>query len=96
MKSGGAVGSNPADWTTTNQPDATSTFTINARPTIYASLSAAQNGNGRIISGSIEMSNIDLTNEFANMITTQRAFQAASKLITTSDEILQDIVNLKR
>lgn len=59
-------------------------------------LSAAQNGNGRIISGSIEMSNVDLTNEFANMITTQRAFQAASKLITTSDEILQDIVNLKR
>lgn len=87
---------NPADWTTTNQPDATSTFTINPRPTIYASLAAAQNGNGRIISGSIEMSNIDLTNEFANMITTQRAFQAASKLITTSDEILQDIVNLKR
>ena len=59
-------------------------------------LSAAQNGNGRIISGSIEMSNVDLTNEFAGMITTQRAFQAASKLITTSDEILQDIVNLKR
>jgi flagellar hook protein FlgE len=57
---------------------------------------AAQNGNGRVISGSIEMSNVDLTNEFANMITTQRAFQAASKLITTSDEILQDIVNLKR
>jgi len=65
-------------------------------PTDYKALSAAQNGNGRIISGSIEMSNVDLTSEFANMITTQRAFQAASKLITTSDEILQDIVNLKR
>lgn len=62
----------------------------------YLALSAAQNGNARVISGSIEMSNVDLTNEFANMITTQRAFQAASKLITTSDEILQDIVNLKR
>jgi flagellar hook protein FlgE len=62
----------------------------------YQSFAAAQNGNGRIISGSIEMSNVDLTSEFANMITTQRAFQAASKLITTSDEILQDIVNLKR
>ncbi len=65
-------------------------------PTDYQALSAAQNGNGRIISGSIEMSNVDLTSEFASMITTQRAFQAASKLITTSDEILQDIVNLKR
>lgn len=64
--------------------------------TDYQALSAAQNGNGRIISGSLEMSNVDLTNEFANMITSQRAFQAASKLITTSDEILQDIVNLKR
>ena len=67
-----------------------------ATATDYQALSAAQNGNGRVISGSVEMSNVDLTNEFANMITTQRAFQAASKLITTSDEILQDIVNLKR
>jgi flagellar hook protein FlgE len=67
-----------------------------ASATDYQALSAAQNGNGRVISGSLEMSNVDLTNEFANMITTQRAFQAASKLITTSDEILQDIVNLKR
>jgi len=67
-----------------------------ASATDYQALSAAQNGNGRVISGSVEMSNVDLTNEFANMITTQRAFQAASKLITTSDEILQDIVNLKR
>ncbi len=64
--------------------------------TDYVALQAAQNGNGRVISGSLEMSNVDLTDEFANMITTQRAFQAASKLITTSDEILQDIVNLKR
>ncbi len=64
--------------------------------TDYTPLQAAQNGNGRVISGSLELANVDLTEEFANMITTQRAFQAASKLITTSDEILQDIVNLKR
>ncbi len=64
--------------------------------TDYLPLQAAQNGNGRVISGSLELANVDLTEEFANMITTQRAFQAASKLITTSDEILQDIVNLKR
>ena len=62
----------------------------------YTVLQAGQNGNGRVISGSLELANVDLTEEFANMITTQRAFQAASKLITTSDEILQDIVNLKR
>ena len=87
---------NPASWHADNPPDNTSSFSINRAPSSFRSLAAAQNGNGRVISGSIEMSNIDLTNEFANMITTQRAFQAASKLITTSDEILQDIVNLKR
>ncbi|MDI3309949.1 MAG: flagellar basal body rod C-terminal domain-containing protein, partial [Thermoanaerobacterium sp.] len=37
-----------------------------------------------------------LANEFANMITTQRGFEANAKVITTSDEILQDLVNLKR
>jgi flagellar hook protein FlgE len=78
----------------TNAPDATSSFNIYGQPS--ANMDPAQNGNGRIISGSLEMANVDLTDEFANMITTQRAFQAASKLITTSDEILQDIVNLKR
>lgn len=80
-------------------PDSRASGTLAAdfsTATDYEALSAAQNGNGRIISGSIEMSNVDLTSEFASMITTQRAFQAASKLITTSDEILQDIVNLKR
>lgn len=61
-----------------------------------SALSPAQNGNGRIISGSLELSNVDLTEEFSGMITTQRAFQAASRLITTSDEVLQEIVNLKR
>ncbi len=83
-----------APWPDSRAPGSLSTAFSTA--TDYQALSAAQNGNGRVISGSLEMSNVDLTNEFANMITTQRAFQAASKLITTSDEILQDIVNLKR
>ena len=61
-------------------------------------LSAAPgtNGLGRIQSGALELSNVDLANEFANLITTQRGFQASAKIITTSDEILQEIVNLKR
>ena len=42
------------------------------------------------------MSNVDLSEEFTEMIVTTRAFQAASKVITTSDEPLQEIVNLKR
>ena len=42
------------------------------------------------------MSNVDLAQEFTNLIVAQRGFQANSQVITTSDEILQDLVNLKR
>ena len=51
---------------------------------------------GKVTQGAIEMSNVDLSEEFTEMIVTTRAFQAASKIITTSDELLQEIVNLKR
>jgi flagellar hook protein FlgE len=54
------------------------------------------NGLGQIQSGTLELSNVDLTNEFANLITTQRGFQASARVVTTSDEILQELVNLKR
>lgn len=53
-------------------------------------------GAGAIISGQLEMSNVDLTSEFTEMIVAQRGFQANSRIITTSDEILQEVVNLKR
>ena len=46
--------------------------------------------------GVLEMSNVDLAKEFTEMITTQRGFQANSRIITTSDEMLQELVNLKR
>lgn len=51
---------------------------------------------GGLNPGTLEMSNVDLANEFTDMITTERGFQANSKIITTSDEMLQDLVNLKR
>ena len=51
---------------------------------------------GNIEQGAIEMSNVDLSQEFTEMIVTTRAFQASSKVITTSDELLQEIINLKR
>ncbi len=51
---------------------------------------------GIIKSGVLEMSNVDISEEFTNMIITQRAFQANSRVITTSDEMLQELVNLKR
>lgn len=52
-------------------------------------------GTGAIISGQLEMSNVDLTAEFTEMIVAQRGFQANSRIITTSDQILQEVVNLK-
>jgi flagellar hook protein FlgE len=56
----------------------------------------ATGGRGTLLSGYLEGSNVDLPTEFANMIVAQRGFQANSKIITTSDQILQDLVNLKQ
>lgn len=53
-------------------------------------------GLGSIQAGTLELSNVDLTDEFANLITTQRSFQAGSRLVTVSDTVLEDIVNLKQ
>lgn len=51
---------------------------------------------GAIAPSTLEMSNVDMATEFVEMITTQRAYQANSKVITTSDEILQELINIKR
>ncbi len=51
---------------------------------------------GVLVAGRLEMSNVELTSEFTEMIIAQRGFQANSRIITTSDEILQEVVNLKR
>lgn len=51
---------------------------------------------GSLYIGALEMSNVDLASEFTSMIITQRGFQANSRVITTSDEMLQELVNLKR
>ena len=57
---------------------------------------ANSNGLGRIDAGALELSNVDIAREFANMITTQRAFQANARVVTTSDQILQEVVRLVR
>lgn len=57
---------------------------------------AGASGIGTIMAGAIEMSNVDLSQEFTEMITTQRGFQANARVITTSDEMLQELTNLKR
>ncbi len=68
---------------------------------VSASLASATNmpgtnGLGVIQSGTLELSNVDLTDQFSDLITTQRSFQAGSRLITVSDTVLEDIVNLKQ
>ncbi|MBE3595464.1 MAG: flagellar basal-body rod protein FlgF [Hydrogenibacillus sp.] len=55
-----------------------------------------EEGRGEILSGFLEMSNVDLTTEFTEMIIAQRGFQANARITTTSDEVLQELVNLKR
>ncbi|MGY1748511.1 flagellar hook protein FlgE [Modestobacter sp. SYSU DS0511] len=57
---------------------------------------AGTGGRGQLSAGALEMSNVDLAEEFTGLIVAQRGFQANSRVITTSDEILQDLVQLKR
>ena len=57
---------------------------------------AAQAGRGKIQAGTLEMSNVDLSDQFTDMIVTQRGFQANSRTITTSDQMLQELISLKR
>jgi flagellar hook protein FlgE len=53
-------------------------------------------GIGSLAAGALEMSNVDLSQEFTNLIVAQRGFQANARIITTSDEVLQELTNLKR
>ena len=62
-------------------------------PTVLA---PGVSGAGLITPGAVEMSNVDLAQEFTNMITAQRGFQANSRVISAADEMLQELVNLKR
>lgn len=53
-------------------------------------------GSGQVVAGALELSNVDLSREFADMITTQRGYQACARLVTVSDDMLEELVNLKR
>lgn len=61
-----------------------------------ANLNYVGEGRGTLKSGALEMSNVDLATELTNMIITQRAYQANSRVITTSDTLLEELINLKR
>jgi flagellar hook protein FlgE len=53
-------------------------------------------GKGKVIAGTLEMANVDLAEQFTDMIVTQRGFQASSRTITTADQMLQELLTLKR
>jgi flagellar hook protein FlgE len=57
---------------------------------------AGEGRRGTMMAGTLEMSNVDLAAEFTNLILAQRGFQASSRVITTSDQVLEDLVNIKR
>lgn len=57
---------------------------------------AISGGRGSVIGGTLELSNVDIAEEFVKLITAQRGYQASSRIITTSDEVLQEAINLKR
>ena len=58
--------------------------------------SPQEGGAGSIVGSSLEMSNVDLTEEFTKLITSQRGFQANARIITTSDQVLEELINIKR
>ena len=57
---------------------------------------ADSGGRGEIFAGALEQSNVDLTNEFTQMIISQRGYQASSKIISTADQMIMETLNLKR
>jgi flagellar hook protein FlgE len=57
---------------------------------------AGGGGRGLLSAGTLEMSNVDLAEEFTRLIVAQRGFQGNARVITTADEVLQEVVNLKR
>ncbi len=73
-----------------------STFRVGDNSGVAMVGEAGAGGRGVLNSGALEMSNVDLAEEFTGLIVAQRGFQANSRVITSSDEILQDLVNLKR
>ncbi len=71
-------------------------FSVGANSGLPQIGTANTGGRGKIMGGSLEMSNVDLSEEFSNMIIAQRGYQANSRVITTADRILEELVNMKR
>jgi flagellar hook protein FlgE len=73
-----------------------SSYRATASSGLAAIGTAGENGLGSLVGGYVEMSNVDLSQEFTNLIVAQRGFQSNARIITTSDEVLQELTQLKR
>ncbi len=71
-------------------------YDIGANAGTVVAVQAGNDAVGKVLSGYLEMANVDLASEIASMITTQRGYQANSKIITVTDEMLEQLVNMKR
>ncbi|EHM09598.1 flagellar hook-basal body protein [Thermanaerovibrio velox DSM 12556] len=71
-------------------------FAESANSGIAQIVKPMEGGAGRIMGSNLEMSNVDLSQEFVNLIVAQRGFQANARVITTSDQVLEELINLKR
>ncbi|TYR82724.1 flagellar basal body rod protein FlgG [Priestia megaterium] len=71
-------------------------FSVTANSGAATTVNPGVGGAGKLVSSALEMSNVDLSEEFTEMIVAQRGFQANTRMITTSDQILEELVNLKR
>jgi len=71
-------------------------FTLTAQSGTPAALTFANGTNEKLLSNNLELGNVDMATEFVNMITTQRAYSANSKTITTADQMTQEVLNLIR
>lgn len=73
-----------------------SMYTVGANSGAPTYANPGKSGSGLLSPNALEMSNVDLAQEFTDMIVTQRGFQACSRIITTTDQILEELVNMKR
>lgn len=78
------------------KPDVGGAFRTTLESGLYNINASNAGGAGRIVSGALEASNVDLAFEFTNLITTQRAYSASSRIITTADEMLEELLRVKR
>ncbi len=71
-------------------------FSVSPNSGLPEVVTPQEGGAGSILGGTLEMANVDLTEEFVNLIMAQRGFQASARVITTSDQVLEELMNIKR